>query len=205
LQAEKLREFGVSVTEVVSAVRAQNTTAPVGKVRGELEDQSIRLVGRHRVALRVRADGRQAPRQRGGAPRADRPGQRRLRRDDRLLGAQRSAQRRHFRHAGARQLSTVGVADEARKLVEEIRKELPAGTTLEVTQDGGEEAESSLNNVIHALVFGAGLTVFVVYVFLNSWRSTLITALSLPTSVLAAFIAVWLLRLQPELHEPAWA
>jgi HAE1 family hydrophobic/amphiphilic exporter-1 len=46
--------------------------------------------------------------------------------------------------------------------------------------------------VIHALVFGAVLTVFVVYVFLNSWRSTLITALSLPTSVMAAFIAVWL-------------
>jgi HAE1 family hydrophobic/amphiphilic exporter-1 len=43
------------------------------------------------------------------------------------------------------------------------------------------------------LVFGAGLTIFVVYAFLNSWRSTLITALSLPTSVLAAFIAVWLL------------
>ena len=36
------------------------------------------------------------------------------------------------------------------------------------------------------------LTVFVVYIFLNSWRSTLITALSLPTSVIAAFIAVWL-------------
>jgi hypothetical protein len=36
------------------------------------------------------------------------------------------------------------------------------------------------------------LTIFVVYAFLNSWRSTLITALSLPTSVLAAFIAVWL-------------
>jgi HAE1 family hydrophobic/amphiphilic exporter-1 len=46
LRAEKLREFGVSVTEVLNAVRAQNTTAPVGKVRGELEDQSIRLVGR---------------------------------------------------------------------------------------------------------------------------------------------------------------
>ena len=36
------------------------------------------------------------------------------------------------------------------------------------------------------------LTIFVVYAFLNSWRSTLITALSLPTSAIAAFIAVWL-------------
>ena len=40
-------------------------------------------------------------------------------------------------------------------------------------------------------MFGALLTIFVVYAFLNSWRSTLITALSLPTSVIAAFIAVW--------------
>jgi HAE1 family hydrophobic/amphiphilic exporter-1 len=45
------------------------------------------------------------------------------------------------------------------------------GTTLEITQDGGKDAESSLHNVIHALVFGAGLTIFVVYAFLNSWRS----------------------------------
>ena len=46
--------------------------------------------------------------------------------------------------------------------------------------------------MIEALIFGAVLTIFVVYAFLNSWRSTLITALSLPTSVIAAFIAVWL-------------
>ncbi len=50
---------------------------------------------------------------------------------------------------------------------------------------------STVSNVIEALLFGAVLTIFVVYVFLNSWRSTLITALSLPTSVIAAFIAVW--------------
>jgi HAE1 family hydrophobic/amphiphilic exporter-1 len=79
-----------------------------------------------------------------------------------------------------------------RAKVEEINRGLPSGTSLAVTQDGGESAESSLYNVIHALVFGAGLTVFVVYLFLNSWRSTVITALSLPTSVLASFIAVWL-------------
>jgi HAE1 family hydrophobic/amphiphilic exporter-1 len=46
LHAEKLREYAISVTEVVNALRAHNTTAPVGKVRGTLEDQSIRLVGR---------------------------------------------------------------------------------------------------------------------------------------------------------------
>src|SRR5512141_2416001 len=46
LRAEKLREYGVSVTDVVNALRAQNTTAPVGRVKGQLDEQSIRLVGR---------------------------------------------------------------------------------------------------------------------------------------------------------------
>jgi len=191
LHAEKLREFSISVAEVTAALRAQNTNAPVGKVRGTLEDQSIRLVGRletpaefEQVVLRRRANellrlGQVATvadgfaEQTGHSLRNGRPN----------VGISVSR---------SRDASTVSVARQVRKTVEEIEKTLPAGTVLEITQDGGKEAENSLNNVIHALVFGAGLTIFVVYVFLNSWRSTLITALSLPTSVIASFIAVWL-------------
>ncbi len=91
----------------------------------------------------------------------------------------------------SRDASTVTVANKVRDMMGEINKTLPAGTKLEVTQDGGKDADNSLRNVIEALIFGAGLTIFVVYAFLNSWRSTLITALSLPTSAIAAFIAVW--------------
>ena len=46
LRAEKLREYGVAVSDVVGALRTQNTNAPVGKLRGALEEESIRLVGR---------------------------------------------------------------------------------------------------------------------------------------------------------------
>jgi len=191
LHAERLREFSVSVTEVVNALRTQNASAPVGKVRGTLEDQSIRLVGRiespaefGRIVIKRRGDSvvrlsDVATVQDGYAEitsRSIRSGNPNV-----GLGVTR-----------ARDASTVAVADVVRAEVAKITKELPAGTRLEVVQDGGESAQNSLNNVIHALVFGAGLTVFVVYIFLNSWRSTLITALSLPTSVLASFIAVWL-------------
>jgi hydrophobic/amphiphilic exporter-1 (mainly G- bacteria), HAE1 family len=191
LHAEKLREYSVSVAEVVAALRAQNTTAPVGKVRGALEDQSIRLVGRienpaefEQIVVRRRANellrlGQVATVTDGFAEQATHS----MRNGRPNVGL--SVTR-------ARDASTVSVANEVRKAMAEIRKDLPAGTTIEVTQDGGKDAQNSLNNVVHALVFGAGLTVFVVYVFLNSWRSTLITALSLPTSVIASFIAVWL-------------
>ncbi|MBN8502924.1 MAG: efflux RND transporter permease subunit [Burkholderiales bacterium] len=192
LRAEKLREFGVSVTDVTQAVRAQNTSAPVGKIRGDLEDQSIRLVGRiespsefeqmiiKRRGTEVVRLGQVAEVQDGFA---DQTGYS-FRNGRPTVG---------LSITRARDGSTVTVADEVRSLVETVGKELPEGTKVEITEDGGKNAYNSLYNVIHALVFGAGLTVFVVYVFLNSWRSTLITALSLPTSVLAAFIAVWLL------------
>ncbi len=191
LHAEKLREFSVSVTEVVAALRIQNTTAPVGKVRGVLEDQSIRLVGR----IQSPAEFEQIVVRRRGNELL-RLGQVASVKDD--FAEQTSFSTRNgLPNVGlsitrSREASTVSVATEVRKLTEQIGKTLPPGTTLQITRDGGEEAQNSLNNVIHALVFGAGLTVFVVYIFLNSWRSTLITALSLPTSVVAAFIAVWL-------------
>jgi hydrophobic/amphiphilic exporter-1 (mainly G- bacteria), HAE1 family len=191
LHAEKLREFSISVTEVVTALRDQNTTAPVGKVRGALEDKSIRLVGRiespaefEQIVIRRRAN--ELLRLGQVASVAD------------GFAEQTSYSMRNGRpNVGlsitrSRDASTVSVAAEVRKLQAEIGKTLPEGTTLEITQDGGEDAQESLDNVVHALVFGAGLTIFVVYIFLNSWRSTLITALSLPTSVIAAFIAVWL-------------
>ncbi|MCY4744236.1 efflux RND transporter permease subunit [Pelomonas sp. UHG3] len=196
LRAEKLREFGVSVTEVLNAVRAQNTTAPVGKVRGTLEDQSIRLLGR----LESPAEFEQMIVKRttvNGVGTVIRLGQVAEVRDGfaEMTGySLRNGQPNvGISITRSRDASTVSVANDTRKVVEEVKKELPAGTTLEITQDGGKDAENSLYNVTHALVFGAGLTIFVVYAFLNSWRSTLITALSLPTSVLAAFIAVWLM------------
>jgi hydrophobe/amphiphile efflux-1 (HAE1) family protein len=191
LRAEKLREYNVSVGEVVAALRTQNTNAPVGKVRGALDEKSIRLVGRierpedfQQVVVKRRGEEivrlAQVAEIRDGFADID------------SLSMRSGKPNVGIQISRSRDASTVSVANKVRDLVEEIQKDLPAGTRLEVTRDGGKDSQRSLNNVIESLVFGAVLTIFVVYAFLNSWRSTLITALSLPTSVLAAFIAVWL-------------
>jgi HAE1 family hydrophobic/amphiphilic exporter-1 len=191
LHAQKLREFNVSVGEVVNALRDQNTTAPVGRVKGYLDEQSIRLVGRiespkefedvvvKRQGEEVVRLGQVATVQDGYAE----PGSFSLRSAHPNVG---------LSVIRSREASTVSVAERVRNELDAINKSFPEGTKLEVTYDGGEDAQSSLNNVIEALIFGAALTIFVVYAFLNSWRSTLITGLSLPTSAIAAFIAVWL-------------
>ena len=191
LHAQKLREVNLSVTEVVNALRTQNAAAPVGKIRGALEDQSIRLLGR----IESPAEFNQIVIKRNGND-LIRLGQVATVSDGfadlSSLSVRSGKPNVGLAITRSRDASTVGVANNIREMVAEINKTLPEGTQIEITQDGGVEAQNSLNNVVHALVFGAGLTIFVVYVFLNSWRSTLITALSLPTSVIASFIAVWL-------------
>ena len=190
LHAQKLREYNVSVDDVVNALRAQNTTAPVGRIEGELEEQSIRLVGRI-----------ESPREFGDIV-LKRSGNEIVR-----LAQVATIEDGFAEIAGyslrngranvslditrSREASTVTVAARVRDLVGEVNATLPTGTRLEVIGDSGANAERSLGHVVEALILGAGLTIFVVYTFLNSWRSTLITALSLPTSAVAAFIAIW--------------
>ena len=62
---------------------------------------------------------------------------------------------------------------------------------MAIVQDAGQRVAAAVRNVEEALVEGALLTVLVVFLFLNSWRSTVITGLALPVSVLASFVAVW--------------
>ena len=78
-----------------------------------------------------------------------------------------------------------------RRRVDEIQRTLPPGVTLRIVRDAGTRVEPRSRNVQEALIEGAVLTVLVVFLFLNSWRSTVITGLALPVSVLASFIAVW--------------
>ncbi len=191
LRAEKMREFNVSASDVTNALRTQNTNAPVGKLRSELDEKGIRLVGRIErpedfSQIVVKRNGDQIVRLNQVADIKDAYA------DINSLSMRSGKPNVGLQISRSRDASTVSLAKKVHQVVEEASKELPEGTKLEVVRDGGEDAQASLNNVIEALVLGAILTIFVVYAFLNSWRSTLITALSLPTSVLAAFIAVWL-------------
>ncbi len=191
LKAEKLREYNVSISDVTNALSRQNTNAPVGKLRGALDEKSIRLVGR----IERPEDFQQVVVKRNGDELV------RLSQvatiEDGFAEINNVSMRSNQPNVGisiirSRDASTVAVSKSVHAMVKEIEATLPKGTTLDITSDDGEDAQSSLNNVIEALVLGGGLTIFVVYAFLNSWRSTLITALSLPTSVIAAFIGVWL-------------
>ncbi len=190
LRPEALNTAGVSVAEVVAAIRMQNLAAPVGRLQGANDERTIRLRGRvetvedfRRVVVAERSGriirlgdvaevhvGVEEPRTTAVYSGQDAVG----------IDIKKS-----------RGFSTTAVADAIRAEVETIRPTLPEGVVLHIVRDAGTRVANSVANVQSALIEGAVLTVLVVFLFLNSWRSTVITGLALPVSVIASFVAVW--------------
>jgi HAE1 family hydrophobic/amphiphilic exporter-1 len=202
LRPAALRQTGVSVDEVVRTLQQQNLAAPVGRVEAADWEQAIRLRGRASgVEDFARLVVAQRPAPQGGVALV-RLGDVAEVRDG--AGEARSAASYSGREAigidirKARGHSTTDVSARVRERVAALRRGLPPGTTLEIIRDAGVRVDAAVRNVQHALVEGAVLTVLVVFLFLNSWRSTVITGLALPVSVLASFIAVWALGFKLE-------
>jgi HAE1 family hydrophobic/amphiphilic exporter-1 len=141
LRAQKLREYNVSVAEVVGALRRQNTTAPVGEVKGRSRTRasawwaasSPRRIRPHRACAGAADEvvrlGQVAAVQDGFAEQNGYS----LRNGNPNVG---------ISITRSRDASSVSVAERrAQAMVKEIEPELPSGTSIwTITQDGGEEA-----------------------------------------------------------------
>src|SRR4051812_37265737 len=187
LDPSRLAGAGVGVDQVVGALRSQNLAAPVGQVTGPVTERAIRIEGRlehpEDFALLTVAT-------RNGVP---------IRLGDVATVQAGAAERRSAALYNGREAigldivkskgySTTTVSDGIKARLPALKAQLPAGTTIEIVRDAGQRVRNSVKNVQEALIEGALLTVLVVFLFLNSWRSTVITGLALPVSVLASFV-----------------
>jgi HAE1 family hydrophobic/amphiphilic exporter-1 len=87
--------------------------------------------------------------------------------------------------------NTIGVADAIKKKATKINENLKnqkSMINLEVVRDGSKAIKANVDDVYETIIFGMLLTIIVVYFFLGSGRSTIITGLALPNSLLGAFI-----------------
>ncbi|HEX8432227.1 MAG TPA: efflux RND transporter permease subunit, partial [Longimicrobium sp.] len=186
----RLQSAGVGLPQVVQAVQSQNLAAPVGRINGALDERTIRLRGRLLDAAEfaqlvvATREGRiirlgEIANVRDGTEEA---------RSVALFNGRPAVGIEVVKSQGS---STTAVSEKVIGALEGLQKTLPAGVKLDVVQNAGERVENSVDNVQETLVEGAILTVLVVFLFLNSWRSTVITGLALPVSVLASFTAVW--------------
>jgi HAE1 family hydrophobic/amphiphilic exporter-1 len=90
--------------------------------------------------------------------------------------------------------NTVRVAEAINKQIDRIRKELPADVHITVARDNSTFIRDSVNDVVFDIMYGGLLAVIVVYLFLANLRSTLISAIALPTSIIASFIIMYALN-----------
>jgi HAE1 family hydrophobic/amphiphilic exporter-1 len=190
LRPADLQGAGVSVADVVQALASQNLAAPVGRLNTPLEERAIRLKGRLDDAQDFA--GLVVAERNGALIRLGQIADVRDGTED-----QRTAALFNGKDAvgievlKAKGYSTTQVSHGLRTRIASLQQRLPEGARLEIVQDAGVRVDHAVSNVQEALIEGAVLTVLVVFLFLNSWRSTVITGLALPVSVLASFIAVW--------------
>lgn len=84
--------------------------------------------------------------------------------------------------------NTVNTAHAVVDAIEDAEANLPEGASITIFQDQSEFIEESINGVIEEGLIGGVLAIVIVFLFLQNWRTTLVTAVSIPLSIIAAVI-----------------
>ncbi len=187
LNPQAMEALGITAEQVVAAVRNENQDLPVGAIRSLTQERVVQIDARMQrpedfgKIIVARKGGSpvtvgQVARVSDGAQEIDslalHNGQRTL-----LLTVQK-----------AQDENTIQVIDGLKKTIDEMQAQLPAGVRLEPIMDGSRPIRVAVQNVRHTLIEGALLTILIVFLFLNSWRSTVITGLTLPIALIGTFL-----------------
>ena len=187
LNPEAMESLGVTADQVANAVREENKDLPVGSIRSLAQESVVKIDARIKrpedfaKIIVARKNGAaitvgQVARIADGAQELENlalyNGQRTL-----LITVQK-----------AQDENTIAVVDGLNKAIADIQPQLPAGARLELIADGSRPIRVAVDNVRRTLIEGALLTILIVFLFLNSWRSTVITGLTLPISIIGTFL-----------------
>ena len=187
LQPAAMEALGVTAEQVVSAVRNENQDLPAGAIRSREQERMVQIESRMKrpedferiiVARKGNTSIRlsQVARVQDGAQELETlalyNGQRTL-----LMTVQK-----------AQDENTIDVINGLVKTVADMKSQTPAGVRLEPITDNSRPIRVAVDNVRRTLIEGAILTVLIVFLFLNSWRSTVITGLTLPISLIGTFM-----------------
>src|SRR5262245_29076739 len=190
LDGDRLRAYNLTVTDVARALQAQNIEIPGGRM--DQGPQSVTLRTRGRVP-NVEAFNDIIIRQREGHP---------IRVVDvaRVEDGEAEAETvANVNGAGTVLLqvrrqsgtNTVEVVKAVRERFNELKTRLPAGYSARIVRDTSDFIEAAIHNVEEHLVVGSILAALVVLLFLANLRSTIISAIAIPTSIIATFGLIW--------------
>jgi HAE1 family hydrophobic/amphiphilic exporter-1 len=190
LDPVNMRAFGVTPNMVMTALANENQDVPAGRIIKGDGERFVRITGKLVDPLAFRDVVVQV---RNGAPVRVRDIGRVVdtvaeKRSVSLLRGVPSVSVEVLKISGS---NTVEVVERVSTVVAEIERTLPEDLKLEVVRDNAKHIREALADVELTIVLGAVLTIAIIYLFLNSWRSTVITGLTLPVSIISAFFIMW--------------
>ena len=186
LNANKMQAFNVSTTDVVNALQAQNLELPGGEVEQPQKTLTVRTLGRmqnvsdfNNIILRATNGGQVLLSDVGVA-------------EDGMqdkssaseIDGQPMVSLQILKQSGT---NTIAVIDAIKERLVTIREGAPKGYQIRVVADQSEYVEAALHAVQEHLYVGAILASLVVLLFLMNWRSTIIAALAIPSSIISTF------------------
>jgi multidrug efflux pump subunit AcrB len=190
LRPAQMNSQGVGVDEVVRAVQASNMDVPAGRVEEGPNEQLVRVEGKikdpagfGRIIVARRAKGPVYLSEIADIV----DGEREADSYSRINGKPGLS----LNVLKVQDANIVEVGDGVKAAAADLKKTLPADVDLSIIYADVDYIEKALNGVKTTIVEGALLTVLIVFLFLHSWRSTIITGLTLPISVIATFTAVY--------------
>jgi HAE1 family hydrophobic/amphiphilic exporter-1 len=186
VDADRLAAYQIPVTAVRDAVERQNANTPGGNVTTDLREQTLRTMGRLSDA---KAFNELVIATRNGSPIRVRDigwaedGTKEERSISRLDG-QLTVTLEIIRQSGA---NTVAVIEGVKQRLEILKAQLPGDLKLEIIRDQSNYIYQALHEIKTHLVLGSILACLVVLLFMRNWRATIIAAVAIPASVIAAF------------------
>jgi len=181
-----LKGYGLAPSDVVAAVRGQSVDVPGGRTLEPGVERSVKLAAEARSVEALRALVVASP---GGTP---------VRLGDVAQVLDTAAEARGAARLGSRSAiglvlrkqsgaNTVQVAEAVKAKLAGLEAQLPAGGRLALVVDGAKFIRSSISAVQEDMLLGGLLAVVVVLLFLRNFRSTLVSAVALPTAIIGTF------------------
>jgi HAE1 family hydrophobic/amphiphilic exporter-1 len=189
LDPGRMHALRVGVNDIMRAIRDENQNFPAGNVARGNDDRIIEVTGRvaepgNFADLIVARRGLAPVYLRQVATVVD--GQQELE-NVATLNGERALAIDVVKTQGA---NTIDVARGVRRAVADLQASLPSDVKLEIVRDSSRGIQNSVSNVQQTMIEGGFLTIAIVFLFLHSWRSTVITGLALPISVFGAFMVM---------------
>ncbi|WP_345978130.1 multidrug efflux RND transporter permease subunit [Sulfurimonas sp. HSL3-7] len=198
LNPDRIAALGLTPDDIINAIKSQNKQAAVGKIGSAptYRDQQIEYVltaeGRltqvnefEEIVIRYKEDGsliylRDVARVELGAEKYD---------WNAILNKKPTGLVGIYQLPGSNALE---IREAVGKVMERVKSRFPAGITYSIPYDTTKYVNVAIDNVVTNLFIAVLLVIMIIYIFLQSWRPTVIAAVAIPVSLVGAFVAMYI-------------